>query len=587
VLWGNVGADIKVGGDWVVSIDGLAGNSGSFARTIGQVCASCAYLAANGTTNAGGNPNTSSTPATLGTQTLTTRALNTTNALNLFGALGSTAAGGANTSAAVLTQLLDNNSLSQTNQNLDDVNLKGSGTLFSLPAGDIKAAIGAEYRHQGLNQYAIANSASGPSISNSSIFEAAFGRSIYAVYAEFLVPIISENANIPLVKKLDLDVSGRYDDYSDVGSTKNPRAAITWEIVDGLKARGSYGTSFVAPALTSTGGAAGLTTEASVGYGSGTGGPATVGAGYANYGGGNSTTSPTFCATGCTIGNSTNQGIVVNGPGGNTLKPETALSYSAGFDLDPSKFVHELDGLFLTATYWQTKYAGAITSPVMTLDTQLAALNKNLIINPSDTQIAAAINSGRRVTSLPSGPISFIQYYVQQNAFNLYANGIDFSANYFFTYDNLGDFKVGLDGSQKLRFDQQGGGYGGTIVSNLNKNANTTFSSLAFTGRASFGWHLDPVTTNIFVNYTTPYYQPTTTTPFTGYYKVPSNITVDLNVAYDLPASNPYLAGTQVYVAANNVFNESPPPYNVAAGYDTSDANPLGRLVMIGLRKKW
>ena len=88
------------------------------------------------------------------------------------------------------------------------------------------------------------------------------------------------------------------------------------------------------------------------------------------------------------------------GPGGNSLKPETALSYSAGFDVDPSKFVHQLDGLFLTATYWQTKYAGAITSPVMTLDTQLAALNKNLIINPSQAQIDAAINSGRRITSL-------------------------------------------------------------------------------------------------------------------------------------------------------------------------------------------
>ena len=223
----------------------------------------------------------------------------------------------------------------------------------------------------------------------------------------------------------------------------------------------------------------------------------------------------------------------------------------------------------------------------MTLDTQLTALNKNLIIDPSDAQIAAALNSGRRVTSVPSGPVDFIQYYVQQNAFNLYANGIDFAVNYLFNYDNWGDFNVGLDGSEKLRFDQQGGGYGGAIVNNLNKNANTTFSSLAFTGRANFGWHLDPVTANIFVNYTNPYYQPTTTPPFSSYYRVPADATVDLNLAYDLPAFNPYAAGTQVYVTAQNVFNEAPPPYNMAAGYDTSDASPLGRLILIGLRKKW
>ena len=197
-----------------------------------------------------------------------------------------------------------------------------------MPAGDIKTAVGAEYRHQGLSQYTVQNSASGPSITNSSIFNASFGRSIYAVYAEFLVPLVGENSNIPLVKKVDFDLSGRYDRYSDVGSTQNPRAALTWELVDGLKARASYGTSFVAPALTSTGGAAGLTTEASVGYGAGTGGPATVPAGYGNNGGGNST-GAISCVSGCTIGNPTAQGIVVNGPGGDTLKPETATSYSA------------------------------------------------------------------------------------------------------------------------------------------------------------------------------------------------------------------------------------------------------------------
>jgi outer membrane receptor protein involved in Fe transport len=49
----------------------------------------------------------------------------------------------------------------------------------------------------------------------------------------------------------------------------------------------------------------------------------------------------------------------------------------------------------------------------------------------------------------------------------------------------------------------------------------------------------------------------------------------------------PFSGGTQLYVTGDNLFNQSPPPYNVAAGYDASDASPLGRLVLIGLRKKW
>ncbi len=95
------------------------------------------------------------------------------------------------------------------------------------------------------------------------------------------------------------------------------------------------------------------------------------------------------------------------------------------------------------------------------------------------------------------------------------------------------------------------------------------------------------VTTNLFVNYVNPYYQPTATAPFTGLYRVPAYTTVDLNLGYDLPAFNPWASGTQVYVTANDLFNTAPPAYNIAAGYDASDASPIDRIVMFGVRKRW
>lgn len=591
VVFATPGAEVKLGGDWIASIETIFGSTSSFSRTYGQVCASCVDLALNGTTNASGSLTTSSIPVVLGTTSFTTRLpLTTANALNVWGALGSAAAGGANTSTAVLRQLTDNNSISQTTQNMNDVNIKAGGTLFDDGAGPVKTSFGTEYRNYGIYQYNIANESAGPSSTGSSNFSASFGRYVYAVYAEFLIPVISPAAGIPLVQALNVNVSGRYDKYNDVGDTENPKVGVDWQIVDGLKARGSYSTSFVAPALTSTGGLAGLTTESAVTYGSGTGGPATVPAGYANNGGGNSTLPAGFCAAGCTIGNAANQGVTVSGPGGAFVKPETGTAYSFGFDFNGGRIWDALNGLTANVTYWQDKLVGAITSPVMTLDTQIAALNKNLIIAPSDAQIAAAYNSGVRVSAIPSGPITFLQYYTQQNAFNLWANGIDFSINYAFVpNDNWGTFDIGLDGSQKLRFSQQGGGFGGAIVDNLNKNANTTFSSLAFLGRATFGWQLDPISATMFVNYTESYRQPTTSVPFTaaGYYKVPASVTVDMTLSYNLPDLLPYMGGTQAYVSAHNIFNQAPPPYNVAAGYDSSDASPLGRLVLVGLRKKW
>ena len=120
----------------------------------------------------------------------------------------------------------------------------------------------------------------------------------------------------------------------------------------------------------------------------------------------------------------------MGGPGGASVHPETALTQSLGFDIDAGRFVSALNGLEAHVTYWQAKFIGAITSPLSTQDVQIPALANNLVINPSDAQIAAAFNSGRQILSVPSGPITFLQYYVQQNAFNLYANGLDFAASY-------------------------------------------------------------------------------------------------------------------------------------------------------------
>ena len=49
-------------------------------------------------------------------------------------------------------------------------------------------------------------------------------RDVFSVYAEFLVPLVSEDMNISLIRSLNLQIAGRYEDFSDIGfkiSTKN------------------------------------------------------------------------------------------------------------------------------------------------------------------------------------------------------------------------------------------------------------------------------------------------------------------------------------------------------------------------------
>src|SRR6185436_2627764 len=69
---------------------------------------------------------------------------------------------------------------------------------------------------------------------------------------ELLVPIVgAPNARAGL-RGFDVSLSLRYDDYSDVGNTTNPKIGFTWRPFESLSVRSNYGTSFHAPSLADT-----------------------------------------------------------------------------------------------------------------------------------------------------------------------------------------------------------------------------------------------------------------------------------------------------------------------------------------------
>ena len=41
---------------------------------------------------------------------------------------------------------------------------------------------------------------------------------------------VARDMHIPFARAIDLDIAGRYDNYSDVGSTSNPKFAINWTV---------------------------------------------------------------------------------------------------------------------------------------------------------------------------------------------------------------------------------------------------------------------------------------------------------------------------------------------------------------------
>jgi outer membrane receptor protein involved in Fe transport len=59
--------------------------------------------------------------------------------------------------------------------------------------------------------------------------------------------------SVPLAENVELQLAGRFDDYSDFGNTTNPKVAARWDISDMFAVRGSWGEGFRAPSLAQIG----------------------------------------------------------------------------------------------------------------------------------------------------------------------------------------------------------------------------------------------------------------------------------------------------------------------------------------------
>jgi iron complex outermembrane receptor protein len=143
---------------------------------------------------------------------------------------------------------------------ITSADVRASGTVLSWWGGDIKAAIGAEHRREDLEDirppfHGENPASSGLETTNNDFLlhpprPDVFGdRDVTSVYAELLVPLVSEENAIPLVNRLELNFSARNERYSDFGNTTKPKVGLNWKPVEALMLRASYNEGFMAPSL--------------------------------------------------------------------------------------------------------------------------------------------------------------------------------------------------------------------------------------------------------------------------------------------------------------------------------------------------
>ena len=121
-----------------------------------------------------------------------------------------------------------------------------TGDVFRLPAGMLKAAVGAEFRWESLDDTPPADFVAQNAYNLSTTGVTKGSEHSQEVYGELAVPVLKD---FPAVQRLDITLSGRFSNYSSYGSNGTYKIGADWEVTDWLTFRATHGTAFRAPAL--------------------------------------------------------------------------------------------------------------------------------------------------------------------------------------------------------------------------------------------------------------------------------------------------------------------------------------------------
>ncbi|WP_409019114.1 TonB-dependent receptor domain-containing protein [Brevundimonas vesicularis] len=120
------------------------------------------------------------------------------------------------------------------------------GPLYTLPAGEVMAFFGAEYRKSEIDDTPGLDSQNGNTYNFSTSAITRGSDSVWEVFGEVEVPLLRD---VTFARELSLNGSFRYTDYDSYGDDTTYKLGLVYEPIEGVTFRGTYGTSYRAPAL--------------------------------------------------------------------------------------------------------------------------------------------------------------------------------------------------------------------------------------------------------------------------------------------------------------------------------------------------
>lgn len=121
-----------------------------------------------------------------------------------------------------------------------------TGELFSLPAGEVSAVVGLEYRAESIDDIPDVHAQNDNVWGSTSAGRTKGTDKVKEIFGELELPILT---NVPMAEEISLNISTRWTDYDSYGDDTTYRAALSWQVIPSFRLRATQGTSFRAPDL--------------------------------------------------------------------------------------------------------------------------------------------------------------------------------------------------------------------------------------------------------------------------------------------------------------------------------------------------
>jgi iron complex outermembrane receptor protein len=442
------------------------------------------------------------------------------------------------------------------------------GSLFTLPGGDVRVALGGEYIND-IFKSRNSGTAGNPIGAEGALPFLSYGQNVKAGFGELQIPIVGEGNRLPLISGLRLSASGRYDKYSDFGHTFDPKFAVNYQPVDWIDVRGNYGRSFNAPTPVDELGA--LTNKLLA---------------ISPY---------IFPPVGVTppVGS---YGLIIFGGTTNSLQPQTAHTYSFGLDVRPPV----VPGLTLSATYYHIDFDGLLSFPPFFNPVQFYPLYpKFYTFNPSAAQIAAfasQVAGGPAVAApflQPGGPlVTELVDARRTNLGNSHVAGIDYSIRYSHP-TSFGSIDASVAGNVQLKNETNavaGTPFSSGIENGTSRSSNAT--NLGANWANPFGTASGNLRSQLTWNHTAGF----TVTEAANFPQDHIGSFEIFNLFFDYGFNGTGLTrDLSLSLNVGNVFDRNPPVCKLSgggvggacSGSGYSNGFTLGRLIQLGFDKKF